>query len=204
MIIKLQMVAHEAPSSSDALSQLNVASQVKNFQAGKKIHKSRSVQQGLPGYFAKHKLKQKVIMLKTSITEDTPDMSQDGWETETDDLDHGTIIESNSMVVPSESWVDKVALHQSQLAPTQQGSASDFILPLEGDPSDTARLNHGHGHGHPAQSISSSHGRPSTSLHSGFSQTVSQLFDSVGHAECQVDQSDASCSILPDFAQPMV
>ncbi len=69
------MVAHEAPGSTTASSQLNMASQVKNLQVSKRVQKSRSIQQGLPGYFAKHKPKQKVIMLKMSITEDTPDMS---------------------------------------------------------------------------------------------------------------------------------
>ncbi len=132
-------MAHEALGSSSASSQLNAASQVKNLRASKRVQKSRSIQQVLPGYFAKHKPKQKVIMLKTSITEDTPDMSQDGWETETDELDHGTVVESNSIMAPPVSWVDKVALHQSQLASARQGSAHDFVLPLEGDPPDAAR-----------------------------------------------------------------
>ena len=132
-------MAHEALGSSSASSQLNAASQVKNLRASKRVQKSRSIQQGLPGYFAKHKPKQKVIMLKMSITEDIPDMSQDGWETKTDKLDYSTVIEINLTMIPSVSWVDKVALHQSQLALVRQGSAGDFVLPIEGDLSDAAR-----------------------------------------------------------------
>ncbi len=102
-------------------------------------------------------------------------------------MGHGTVIESNLTMALSESWADKVALHQSHLALARQGSASDFILPLEGDPSDTVRQNHGHSHGHPIQSIGSSCSRSSASLHGGFSQTLSQPSASVSYDEHQVD-----------------
>ncbi len=78
------MAAQEHFAPTQTYSQANVALLVKNLKAGKK---ARSVQQGLHGYFAKQKPKQKVIVLNTSITEECPELSQDGWETETDELD---------------------------------------------------------------------------------------------------------------------
>ena len=59
------------------------------MKLGKKTHKLKPGQQGLSGYFAKQKPKQKVIVLNMRISETLMDVSiheanHDGWETDND------------------------------------------------------------------------------------------------------------------------
>ncbi len=114
---------------------------LKSLKPSKKVHKVKSSQPGVAGYFSKQRTQQKVIVLNTTVSEGQSENTGD-WETDPEE-----VIQSTSAQTSGISWADRVSQHEQQLAAARQSKLEDFVLPhSESDRQDISSCGCGHGH----------------------------------------------------------